>query len=264
MWLLYIAEANFSDVLYTSVQWEPLSVVLAMATPGVGPPPYQHHPVFLPAYRPQPSIPDTSHSFLEIDRERMDILVKDYEGKIGVLYSERNPLFKQLANGIVGYYSTTYNFTDATIINYEDPGWLDASVFYSHLIFVGYPQTKKRPARRGKTSSLDSYSREEELMSRENRKLSTVVVINPTPRSKPEKKGHFLERFFHIQSGDLPRLAQTAFAVFSGTPHTSLLAKANLYMYMCVLESGNAKQSPPLERTVPFILKRLLGDYSLP
>lgn len=197
-----------------------------MATPGVGPQAYQY-PVSLPSYRPQPAIPDSSHKFLEIDRERMDILVRDYEGNIGVLYSERNPYLKQLANGIVGYYSTSCSFTDAAIINYDDSGWLDNAMRYTHLIFIGYPPTKKRPARRGKPSSLDSYNREEELMSRENRKLSTVVVINPTPRNKTEKRGqHFLDRFFHIslqlqqlaQHGDLTRLAQTAFAVFSGTP----------------------------------------------
>lgn len=202
-----------------------------MATSGVGPPPYQ--PTSLPPYRPQPPFPDSSHGFLEIEKDRMDILVRDYQGNIGVLYSERNPYFKQLANGIVGYYSTAYSFTDSGIINYDDSGWLDVAVRYSHLIFVGYPQAKKRPARKGKSSSLDSYSREEELMSRENRKLSTVVVVNPTPRNKPEKKGHFLERFFHIQSNDLPRLAQTAFAVFSGMPGTAMLeARANVYTHV--------------------------------
>lgn len=215
-----------------------------MATPGVGPPAYQYpssqYPSSLPSYRPQPAIPDGSHKFLEIDRDRMDVLVRDYEGSIGVLYSERNPYLKQLANGIVGYYSTSYNFPDAAIINYDDSGWLDKAMRYTHLIFIGYPPTKKRPARKGKTSSLDSYNREEELMSRENRKLSTVVVINPTPRNKTEKKGqHFLERFFHLhlqQPNDLVRLAQTAFAVFSGRPD-------NQPSMLHVGKAWNAKQN---------------------
>lgn len=191
-----------------------------MATPGVGPAGYPY-PAPLTGFRSQPATPDNSHNFMEIDKDRMAVLVKNFHGSIGVLYSDRNPLYKQLANSIMGYYSTSYYFSGTEVINYDDPGWLDVSLRYTHLIFVGIPPTKRRTVRKGsKTASLDSASREEELMSRDNRKLSTVVVINPAmPRSKTEKRGHFLERFFHIhlpQPSDLLRLAQTAFAVFAG------------------------------------------------
>ena len=69
--------------------------------------------------------------------------------------------------------------------------------------------------------SLDSLTREDELMSRQHRKLSSVVVLNPNmPRSKTEKKSqvHFLDRFLHVsmQSHDPVWLAQTAFTVFAG------------------------------------------------
>ena len=191
-----------------------------MVTPG--PPSYHPFPTAPPGYRSQPATPDggSSHTYMEIDKERMDVLVKNFRGTIGVLYSERSAYYKQLASSIKGYYSTTYFFTGTEIINYDDSGWLDISARYTHLIFIGIPPTKKRTTRKGKAASRDSATREGELMSRENRKLSTVVVINQSmPRSKAERKGHFLERFFHIplqSSSDLSRLAQTAFAVFAG------------------------------------------------
>ena len=198
--------------------------LLDMATPGVGPPSYPFSQP--PSYRSQsyPSTPGAASSAelgLEIERDRMDALVRTFHGSIGVLYSERNTYTKQLANNIKGYYSTSLYFSFTEIISYDEPSWLDASARHTHLIFIGIPSTKKRgTTKKGKASSLDATSREEALMSRENRKLPTVVVINPAaPRGKTEKKGHFLERFVHLtlqQSSDLPQLAQTAFAIFSG------------------------------------------------
>lgn len=206
--------------------------LLDMATtPGVGPPsyPFSQPP---PSYRSHqmPATPTTAlaaaselgggASFLDIDLDRMNILVKSFRGSIGVLYSEKSAYYKQVASNIKGYYSTSLYFSGTEIINYDDPSWLDVSQRYTHLIFVGIPQTKKRGAtRKGKATSLDATTREEALMSRENRKLSTVVVI-ALGRGKAERKGHFLERFVHLplqQSSDLLRLAQTAFAIFSGT-----------------------------------------------
>ena len=197
------------------------SVESIMATPGVGPPSYQYSPPLPVGSAPQAAAPpDASGNFMDIDRGRMDVLVKNFRGTIGVLYSERNPFYKQLASNIKGYYSTSLFFSGTEIINYDDTSWLDVSTRYTHLIFVGIPPTKKRATRKGKATSLDSSTRENELMSRANRKLSTVVVIIPAvSRSKPDRKGHFLERFFHIplnHPSDLTRLAQTAFAVFSG------------------------------------------------
>lgn len=188
-----------------------------MATPGAGPS-YKFPPPLPVGYVSQPpSTPDASGSTMEIDHARMEVLAKNFRGTIGVLYSERNPFYKQLASGIKGYYSTSLFFSGTEIINYDNPGWLDISTRYTHLIFVGIPPRKKR---KGKATSLDSSTREDELMSRVHRKLSTVVVINPAvQRNKADRKGHFLERFFHIpfnHPSDLTRLAQTAFAVFSG------------------------------------------------
>jgi hypothetical protein len=210
-----------------------------MVTPGPVPPSslyFTSQPP--PSYHSQPPTPAAptaagpDSSFLEIDRERMDVLVRNFHGSIGVLYSEKSAYYKQLANNIKGYYRTSLFFTETEIINYDDPSWLDVSERYSHLIFISIPATKKRSTRKGKATSLDATTREEALMSRENRRLSTVVVINPTmPRSKAEKKGHFLERFVHIpllQSSDLTRLAQTTFAVFSATA-PSASADDNVY-----------------------------------
>lgn len=148
-------------------------------------------------------------------------LVKQFHGRIGVLYSERSPFFKQLANSIVGHYKTSLYFSAAEPINYDDSRWLEAAEPFSHLIFVGVPQSKKRTRSRGKPLSLDSSSREDELMSRNHRKLSSVVVIDPKmPLSKAEMQSrppHFLDRFLHISlQNDPVWLAQAAFAVFAG------------------------------------------------
>ena len=189
---------------------------------GVSPVPYHYqYSMPLPGYRSQSATPDFGlQDCMDIERERMDVLVKNFHGSIGVLYSERSTFFKQLANNIKGYYSTSFNFRETEIINYDEPLWLETSVQYSHLIFIGIPPAKKKTTRKGKAASLDSSSREEELMSRGNRLLSTVVVIQPfMPRGKAEKKGHYLERFFHLslqQPSELTRLAQAAFAIFSG------------------------------------------------
>ena len=191
-----------------------------MATPGAGPPSYTF-PSQPPSYRSHQGAGTPSETgSLEIDRERMDVLVRNFHGSIGVLYSEKNTLYKQLASSIKGYYSTSLFFSGTEIINYDDSSWLEKSARYKYLIFVGVPQTKRRATRRGKSGSLDATSREEAIMSQDYRKLSSVVVINPAmPRGKTEKGGQFLERFVHLplrQSSDLTRLAQTAFAIFSG------------------------------------------------
>lgn len=206
-----------------------------MATPGPAPSNLYQFPTPLPGYHSQPATPSAEmgivggQSYIEIDRDRMDVLLKNFHGTIGVLYSEKSAFYKQLASNIKGYYSTSLYFSSTEIINYDDSSWLDISARYTHLIFVGIPQTKRRQTRKGKPSSLDNSSREEELMSRDNRTLSTVVVINPamSTRSKPEKRGHFLDKFLHIplqQASDLTRLAQAAFAVFSGMESTGRLS----------------------------------------
>lgn len=204
-----------------------------MATPGSGPPSYpfssfsqppsyRSYHVDTPVTTPGAGAAGdwSSSSFLDIDRERLDILVKNFHGSIGVLYSEKNTYHKLLASNIKGYYSTRLSFSGTEIINYDDPSWLDISSRYTHLIFIGVPPTKKRTTRKLKPTSLDAASREEALMSRDNRRLSTVVVINLTvTRGKTEKKGHYLEKFVHLplqNDRDLTRLAQTAFAIFSG------------------------------------------------
>ena len=221
--------------------------LLDMATPGVGPPSYPFSQP--PSYRSHqgagtPSAEGSelggSGSFWDIDPERMGILVKNFRGSIGVLYSEKSTYYKQLASNVKGYYSTTLYFAGTEIINYDDPNWLDTAARHTHLIFIGIPQTKKRgTAWKGKSTSLDSTTREETFMSRENRKLSTVVVINPTlTRGKTERKGHFLERFVHLplqQSGELLRLAQTAFAIFSGKKTSDLLYCACITLFGCRL-----------------------------
>ena len=214
--------------------------LLDMATHGVGPPSYtfaspSSQP---PSYHAQyPAVPNLAMAastpgavssspfdpvgLWEIERERMDVLVRNFHGTVGVFYSEKSTYTKQLASNIMGYYTTSLYFSRTEIVSYDDPSWLETSTRYSHLIFVGIPPVKKRgAARKGKASSLDAATREEALLSRENRKLPTVVVINPAAsRGKTDKKGHFLERFVHLplhQSSDLPRLAQTAFAIFAG------------------------------------------------
>lgn len=194
-----------------------------MATPGVGPSglPYSS-PL---GYRSQPT-----DAILSIDKERMSTLVKQFHGRIGVLYSDRSPFFKQLANSIVGHYNTSLYFSGAEPINYDDSRWLELADSFSNLIFVGLPLSKKRTRSRGKPLSLDSSSREEELMSRSHRKLSSVVVLDPNmPRSKVDKQSrppHFLDRFLHISMQNDPVwLAQAAFAVFAGEMVSSLASQ---------------------------------------
>ena len=185
-----------------------------MATPGCSPAGVPLS-AFL-GYRSQPT-----DAILSIEKERTDILVKQFEGKIGVLYSERTVFYKQLANSIVGHYRMSLNFYEAESFNYDSHKWLEQAKSFTHLIFVGLPQSKKKVKPRGKAISMDSSSAEEDLLARNHHKLSTVVVLDPDmPRSKTEldmKPPHFLDRFLHIHMlNDPVWLAQAAFAVFAG------------------------------------------------
>ncbi len=211
-----------------------------MATPGLG-------PSGLPYSSPLGYLSQPTDAILSIDKERMTTLVKQFHGRIGVLYSERSPFFKQLANSIIGHYNTSLFFSAAEPINYDDSRWLELAEPFSNLIFVGVPQSKKRTRARGKPLSLDSSSREDELMSRSHRRLSSVVVLDPSmPRSKADKQSrppHFLDRFLHISMQNDPVwLAQAAFAVFAGELESSLASQRampplHMHLVACVMNN---------------------------
>lgn len=170
-----------------------------------------------------------SQGLPRIEKERLDVLLQNFSGYIAVLSSQKNTEHHAKANAIVGALKSRPLNLRANLLNHDDSRWIQQArdENFTHFVFVGFPQPKKKRVVLRKASSLGC-SPEEEFLERYRKLTDAVVVLPNMPNSRAAAVHHAFNKFLHLDYRcDHKWLADAALAVFAGKSATEA--------YYCVI-----------------------------